>query len=371
MIAHTQDASTDPLAHLEAGQRADLARAKRAARWVGVILPLALTVIATIVTVLWIPRMPDPMAVHWGPDFRPDGFGPPWSNAAMAAGLGLIMTALSGLQTLQSRQARRRGAAVWSAMFRLLPAIVLGAVLFTQTLAVGSAWVQLDAADARETGPIGWVLLAAFALWIAVTTIAYFAQPRLRIDVPARGPAEPLPLAPGERAVWVGGVSPSRGFVWGIGSVLVLLAAMVLWAFSVEPLAGWILGGSYLLVLVLALAATWFRVRIDDAGLEARGLLGWPVFRLRADDIVSVEAAQISPFAEYGGWGLRWTPDAFGLVMRAGAGVVATRRNGRKFAVTLDDADTAAALLAAAAQRAAGSGAGATRANDADERGTV
>lgn len=348
----------DPLAHLDEAQRAALARAKRAARWVGVILPLALTAIATIVLVLWIPRMPDPMAVHWGPDMTPDGFGPPWMNAAMAAGLGLAMTALSWLQGLQTWQARQRGTAVWSSMFRILPAIVLGAVVFMQVIAVGTAWVQLDAVDARQTVAIGWVVLAAFGLWIGVTLIAFLAQPKLRIEAPGSGPVAPMPLATSERAVWVGEVRPSRVFVWVIAVALVMLAAMALWAFSVEPWAGAVVAGSFLLVLVLALISTWFRVRIDDAGLEARALLGWPVFRLRADDVVSVAAAQVMPFAEYGGWGMRWTPDRFGIVMRTGEGIVATRRNGRLFAVTVDDAPTGAALLAAAAQRASG-GAGA------------
>ncbi len=353
------DAEPDPLARLDETQRTELALAMRAARWVGLILPLVLTALGAGLTALWIPRMPDPMAIHWGPDFRPDGFGPPWTNAAMALGLGLGITALSGLQALQSRQAKRRGGAIWSSMYRFMPAIVLGTVVFIQIIAVGTARVQLDAADARDSGSIAWIMLAGFVLWIAVTVLAFLAQPRLRIEAPGAGPTEPLPLAPGERVVWVGEVRPSKAFVRVLLAVLVLLAAVALWAFSVEALAGWIAALSFLLVLALTLCSTWFRVRIDASGLEARAPLGWPVFRLRAGDVESVAVARISPFAEYGGWGMRWTPDRFGLVMRTGEGVVATRRNGRLFAITVDDAENAAALLAAAARNA----------REAEERG--
>lgn len=354
MSAHPTGPPTDPLAHLGEAQRARLALARRAARWVGLILPLAITVIATVVTALWIPRMPDPTALHWGPNMEPDGFGPPWSNAAIALGVGLLLTSLFGLQALQRAQTRRRGGAIWSSSYRFLSAIVLGTVVFVQTLAVGTAWVQLDAVDARTTGSIGWVMLLGFILWIAVTVLAYLTQPRLRIDAPGSGPAAPLPLAPGERAVWVGEVRPSRVFVWIVSVALVLLAAAALLSFSVQPVAGWIMLLCFVLVLGLTLISSWFRVRIDASGLEARALLGWPVFRLPAQEVRSVSAAQISPFAEYGGWGLRWTPDRFGIVMRTGEGIVATRRSGRLFGVTVDDAETGAALLAAAARDAGG-----------------
>ena len=53
-----------------------------------------------------------------------------------------------------------------------------------------------------------------------------------------------------------------------------------------------------------------------------------------------------------GGWDKSVTrahADRFGLVMRTGEGIVVTRGNGRIFAVTVDDAETGASILAAAA----------------------
>lgn len=56
---------------------------------------------------------------------------------------------------------------------------------------------------------------------------------------------------------------------------------------------------------------------------------------------------------EFGGWGLRWAPGGgFGVVLRSGPGIRITRTNGKTFSVTVDDAETGAALLTALAARA-------------------
>jgi hypothetical protein len=65
-------------------------------------------------------------------------------------------------------------------------------------------------------------------------------------------------------------------------------------------------------------------------------------------DIREVNAVQVSPTAEFGGWG--WRMDGTGrsgIIMRAGSAVQVTRASGKKFVVTVDDADTAASVLAA------------------------
>jgi hypothetical protein len=93
-------------------------------------------------------------------------------------------------------------------------------------------------------------------------------------------------------------------------------------------------------------------VRADRDGIEARSLLGWPAFRAPIGDIARVEVREIAPFAEWGGWGTRWIPGrGVGIVMRTGEGLVVTRRDGRLFALTVDDAATAAALLTASVRR--------------------
>lgn len=350
---------------LTAAQLADVQRAKRAARWVGLILPLVILTAALVLLITWIPRMPDPAATHWGLTGGPNGFGSPllyvWLTLGVGYGVVLMMWAMIAFSGLRSVSGSGQSAQpVWSAHQRGLAAFAAGYSVFSAVNYVGSAAVQLDLPDASLAPGIGGLMGAAFACWVVVAVLAWFAQPKVSVPRASVGRSEPLSLADTERAVWYGEIRPSKVFMWGIGAgILVVLAATVLvfmTPFEPEERGAMIatrilMIASLLLVLALGVTSAWFRVRIDDRGLEARSALGWPVFRLPAGDVKRVEAVQISPFSEFGGWGWRWTPGRFGIVMRAGEGVLATRKDGRIFAVTIDDAETAAKALAAAADR--------------------
>lgn len=341
----------DPLARLTGEEITQLERAQRAARVIGLIVPLILTLIATALTLAWVPLMPDPMAMHWNGAFQVDGYGPPWSNAALSLGVGALITSLYALQHLPKKQTN---AALWGPMYRFTPAIILGTIVGLQTIVVGTAWIQIGLSDARDARGAGWVILAGFAAWILVTLAAYFMQPRLTITAPASTEATPLPLSASQRAVWFGTSSAPKGVIGALATgVGVLLAgAVVLSAVGGEPLGAWIMVGLTLLVLALAATNTWFRVRVDHTGLEARSVLGWPVYRVAADDVKRVAAVQINPFAEYGGWGVRLAPTGFGIVLRTGEGVLIHRHSrARTFAITVDHAAEAAALLATVAPR--------------------
>lgn len=330
---------------------AELARARRAARLVGLTLPLGITAALAAILLVWLPRMPDPAAVHWGVAGNPDGFGSPGVNALLHVGICLFVTSLSFLQLSQQR--RKAGPASWSAQQRLFPATILGTVVLLAVIGVGTSWSQLDARDARETGPVLAVLIGSFVAGITGCVLAYLLQPRLRIDPTAGWRAEALQLAPTEQAVWVREVWASRPFLWIMGVTTLLLLTMTALIFPVEPVGGWIMIGTTILVLAIALPMLAFRVRVDSSGIVARSLAGWPATRVRASDVALVSVAQVEPFAEFGGWGLRFVPGATALVMRPGEALVVTRQSGRRFVVTVDDADTAAALLLAAAERSA------------------
>lgn len=339
----------DPLVGLSGAQRLELARAKRAARWVGLILPLTLVAIGTVVTIAWIPRMPDPMSTHWGPGFEPDGFGPPWTNAAMALGLGLGLSAMYALQGLQRITPN---ATIWSPMHRFIPAMVLATVTLVQCTAIGTAWVQLDARDARDTGSTAGLLGLAFGLALVAGVAGFFAQPRLRIDGPDPGAVEPLALAPQERAVWVA-EARLPGPMYAVVTALAALPVVALVTMLIVGSPVWWIAALPLFVFTLAWGiGAKYRVRVDDSGIEARAMLGWPAFRVAAGDIESVRTAEINPFAEFGGCGIRWAPGRFGIVLRTGPGIVVTRTDGRTWAVTLDRPEEGAALLAAVAERA-------------------
>lgn len=338
-------------------QQADIARAKRTARWVGLYVPLVLVASGTILALAWMPKMPDPAATHWGFSGGPDRFGSPWIYLWLTAGLGFSFVVLMWLMV----EFGGRGGAMplWSPFQRFMAAFAAGFAAFITMVNLISMGVQLDLSNAADAPGIGGLMGASFAVWIAVTAIAWLVQPKVHVRQPAAAPSAPLELAETERAVWFGEVRPSKPFLWIVGGSILLLTATTaaLFLSPVDPAARWIMLGAVVLVAALALTSLWFGVRIDGEGLEARSFLGWPVFRLPAADVASVEAATIAPLAEFGGWGMRWAPGRFGLVMRSGEGIVATRRDGRIFALTVDDAEAGAALLAtvsAAARRETG-----------------
>jgi hypothetical protein len=71
--------------------------------------------------------------------------------------------------------------------------------------------------------------------------------------------------------------------------------------------------------------------------------------------VLLAETRQISPFGDFGGWGLRTALDGtVGVVVRGGSAIAVERTGGRRFVATVDDASTGAALLNTYAERARG-----------------
>ena len=349
-----------PLSEIE---RTDLARAHRAARWVTIYLPTAATLLGTALVLLWMPRLPDPVATHWsGFSQGPDGFGPPLGYLALSAGMGFGMTILFALIVFLGG----RGGAmpVWSPYQRFMGAFGLGTVGFLQLLTVGTVAVQVDLSDARDAPPVGGLVGIGFAAWVGVSAIAWFAQPRVAVrgGISLADRADRLELAETERAVWVGEARIARPFLITIVLVLILLlASTILVAMTGSP-AWWAMLPVLVLLAGLFVCMSWFWVRVDADGIEVRSVVGWPTMRVPVGDIAAATVAQVNPLAEFGGWGVRWAPGRFGVVPRSGEGVVVQRRSGKLFVVVVDDAETAAALLTAIAARRHGS--------DGDEGGT-
>lgn len=296
------------LDHLSDEQRHELRRAQQAARVVGLIIPLGLTLVGVVLYAIWLPRLPDPMAIHWGP------------------------------------------------INRLLPVIVLGTVVLIFVLEAGTTILQLDLADARTMPPANPTLFAAFGAAVLTGVLGFFAQPKLRIAPRvAAAPPEKLDLSDTERVVWFGAATATQMYWWIVGPAIALVIGGFVMTLSIRPFE-WqpvvIMGATAVFVSVLTLMCSRFEVRIDEEGLQARALLGWPVFRVRAADVQRVEAANINPFGEFGGWGIRWDGGGqTGIVLRSREGIRITRTNGKRLVITLDDAEGAAAVLATVAER--------------------
>ncbi len=339
----------------------DVRRARIAFLWVGVIVPLGIIALTAIVVASWLPEIPDPSAVHWGTD-GVDGFGPSWIHLVVLLGVGGGTVSLLAVMALFAHRVPQHGrpsdgggrTPQWSPAARFLGAVNLSVAVMVSGLALVSVGVQrglTDAADSPDITP--WVFLG-FGLLVVLTIVGWFLQPATEAPpAEAEGSAAALPLASGERAVWVGTATMARA-----GQIVLGLALFVMIAASVLMIAQgvstwWITAALTIVMAVLVLSSFTFRVRVTPAGLSVRSLAGWPRIDIAARDVESVRAVDVNPFGEFGGWGYRIGLDGrSGVVLRTGEGLEVARTGGRVFVVTIDDAATAASVLAAAARTA-------------------
>ncbi|GAA1470597.1 DUF1648 domain-containing protein [Microbacterium thalassium] len=316
---------------------------------VGVIAPAVLTAVALAIQLSLLPALPDPVAIHWDAAGRPDGFGPAWSTLLIGVAVGLGLPLLLAAAALPGLRRGDRGAT-----YRLLGAAAAGLSTMSAVLMTWSLALQAGLDDAADAPSILPALLLSYALAAAAGAAAWFVQPRASWAPPPAAPAAPLALGDGERAVWMRSASMSRtGGALIAGACLVMLAATGGAALFGAPAgAVWLLVGLSLLLLILAATTVAFHVRVDTDGLHVDSVLGLPRMGVPLRDVSSAAVVTVNPMGEFGGWGLRSTPGRFGVILRGGEALEVTRRSGRRFAVTVDDAATAAALLQALVRRA-------------------
>lgn len=336
----------------------DIRRARAAFIWVGVIAPLCLLVIASVIIAMWMPELPDPVAIHWGTD-GVNGYGPAWTYLALTLGLGGGMVVLFAAIALFSSRVPQSSRALppvadltpqWSQTARFLGGMNLGIAGAFALLMLVSVGVQRGLDDAAQTPDIvPWAFIGV-AVGIALTILGWFLQPTVTAPDAEQRASATLNLAPREQAAWFGTAAMGRTGVIALIVAIVLLIATTIWVFALDQGgAGWILAVVTLLVIALIAATLVFHVRINAAGLRVRSVAGWPRWNIRASEITDIRVVHVNPVGEFGGWGLRIAVDGrMGVVLRTGEGLQVTRNNGRVFVVTIDDARTAAAVLTAA-----------------------
>lgn len=316
---------------------------RRRAWLLGVLVPVLVTAAAWVVIARLTPRMPDEVAVHWGPSGvdRTGSVAELLVPTAVISGISLVV--LAGFSVLAGRQALTR---------RLTIGLAVGlAVLFAGTT-LASVVVQLDVTTATDAGsPDGWLVVAILAAAVLGTGAGALAgaDPAL----PATGahaqdaPTTDLPV--GQRAVWVRTVSGlGRTATWLV-VVVGAVAAVALWllADTLIPLV------TAVPLLVLLLTTTSWQVQVDERGLTALGTFGWPRVHVPAGEVERADVTAVRPFPEFGGWGLRTNiSGTVGVVIRTGEGIAVERSGGRHLVVTVDDAANGAALLNTYAARA-------------------
>lgn len=329
----------------------DIRRARRAFLLVGLWSPLAVTVAALILMLVWLPGMPETIAIHWNSSGEADGFAAAWTTPAIFAAVGVgIPLLLSLLSVVGSREGE------WGPAYRFLAALSLGTTVFLATIITWTFGAQRGLEDAHDAPSILPALAVGAGLGVVAGVVGWFVQPRLAVSGgSASGATAPtIALQPGERAAWLRTTTMAPGGVIAIIGATVLLAALAL----VFALTGielwWVLALLALLFTVVALTTCVFRVRVDEAGLRVASPLGIPRFRVPLSDVGAVSVVSVNPMAEFGGWGIRVGIDGrIGVVLHSGAAIQVARRSGKTFVVTVDDAETGAALLTALAARTA------------------
>ncbi|OJU42891.1 MAG: hypothetical protein BGN98_03105 [Microbacterium sp. 69-7] len=293
--------------------------------------------------------LPDPIAIHWGADGAPDGFGAPWVTVLATVLVGLGVPLLIAASAVNGLRRGDRGPT-----YRLMGALAAAMSAGAGVLMTSSVLIQRGLADAAA-GPslLPWLVLAGL-IAIGVGVAGWLVQPDERL--PATGSIATMdpPLTDGERAVWLRSVHLARAGVvvlcaaWALLVVVAVITLTVGAGATVATILALLIA-----VMAAVIAATAvFHVRVDETGLTVTSATGFPRFHVPVAEIERVEVVEVSPMGEYGDWGLRWAPGrGFGVVLRAGAGIRVHRTGGKVFTVTVDDAETGAALLSAERER--------------------
>ncbi len=316
---------------------------------VAVIAPAVTTALAVALQLTAAASLPDPIAIHWGLSGAADGWGPAWLVLLLTVALGLGMPWLLAASAVVGLRRGDRGP-----VYRLLAAIAVATSVFLAALSTGSVLIQRGIATAQGAPSIIPVVLLAVVLAVAAGVGGWFAQPDEHPTRSARTATMDPPLGVTERAVWVRSVRLARGGFIVLGAALLLLVAVSALTIAASN-DGVVIATLVAVVLVLVAMITMtavFRVRVDAGGLAVTSLVGVPRVRIPLEEIERVEVVDVSPMGEFGGWGLRWAPGGgFGVVMRSGAAIRVHRTGGKVFTVTVDDAETGAALLSAERER--------------------
>ncbi|TRV76247.1 DUF1648 domain-containing protein [Streptomyces sp. 130] len=284
-------------------------------------------------------RLPAQLASHFVGNGRVDDYAGQTSYLVVTTlvllGTGLLWTLMAGFGKFAGTA--HRTLVAFGYAFAAFIGYLMGAVLLINVDAV-------EDAQGRGQGihfPM-WHMAAAFGAGVVAFGLGYLAAMLTPVpepvadDGPEAGGAR-IALGAGEVAGWGRGAGSwwlplTALLVIGTGVAMLFTAS---WPFAVLPL---VLG-----LLIASFARPY--VTVDRRGITVSGLLPWPRVRVPLERIEAAASRDISPFAEYGGWGYRVRPGRSGVMIRSGEGIVARLTNGRDFAVTVDDSATGAALL--------------------------
>ncbi|MFD5511624.1 DUF1648 domain-containing protein [Streptomyces sp. NPDC127051] len=270
----------------------------------------------------------DRLATHWGAFGQPDGSLPLWAAVLLPASVWIVLVA---------------GAVFWRAARRWRGAVLVscGVLLAGEQVSIVRAnlhhadWHDADSVTVGAVVTVVAASVAAFAGMLAARRPTAPASP-------AQGPRMDIPE--GERRVWLARTTNPWLTLLAAVIGLIALTALLVGAGSDPTKPMWLLIVPFTAASMTVLACSSVRVRIAEPGLDvAFGPLGWPVRHWAAADIEWARAEHRTP-AQVGGWGYRLSGLGTTVMLRSGECLV-IRSKGKDFAVSVDDAERAAALL--------------------------
>lgn len=308
---------------------------------IGGVVPMVIALATALFALSWISELPDPVAIHWGPN-GVDGYGPAAIMIAMPAG---IIVAFAVFAVISSWKVSPDGRLLSGQKLMVVTSVWLGALL-SVTLG-GSLYIQRGLVDASQSPDVGPWMLGGLAAGFALSVGAWFLLPAMTRVPLSASEAAPLDVTDTERVAWSRTVTitPVAWWVIGLGLVVTIVAT----GLTVAVGRGWPIALAVLAILVLFVIVTveW-RVTTDRRGLRVRSAAGWPRITIPVADMTAVRAVHVEPVAEFGGWGWRWDgAGRSGIIMRAGDAIEVTKTNGKRFVVTVPDAATGASVLSA------------------------
>jgi len=305
---------------------------------VGVALPLLLVGLAVVPYLRTRDDLPSPLAGHFTGSGAADGSIP------LGVYLALVVVFVLGSAAVLVRAGRQERLGVEAPFAAFLGALY--GLINVQVLLANrgqARWEDVEVAP--------WSILAVLAGAVLVGLLAGLAVQRTggaalgTWDTAPRPSGRAVDLAPGERVAWFG--STGSRVLAGVAVVLLVAGTALLFVVPARS------AGVTMLVSA-ALVATFARVHVvvDERGVTVRGgALPWPRVRVALDEIEAARSVDLDPskLGWASGWGYRGSLRLGGKaawVLRRGPALELELTGGRRFAVTVDRADEAAAALA-------------------------
>ncbi len=311
---------------------------------VSAIAPLVIAGVGIALMLDWVPQASRPVVVHWG--VSGVSHGPAVTYPAAVAILVVALVVL--LSAVLAGTVRAGRPSVQQKAIAVVP------VWLSVFLSGSAAWLLYAQLDSRTLVSPAPMLLIAAGAGVVLAVGAWFLLPaaspltgeRDHTSVPAR------PVATGEKIAWFGQAAAAPALVVALVALAVIMLAAGIVVTLIYSPAGLLL---VLVALIVAFATSTldWHVSIDERGLVARSLLGFPRFRVPLDEVSSASVVELNPLVDFGGWGIRFgLGKRTGIVMGSGEALELFRRPSGSLVITLHDARGAAEVLAGLVARA-------------------